>query len=385
MKHFLYYSVLLCLCACNQITEPSDAEYVISIRPDDISKKVTYSSLIEDYYIVPLDTSTQALIANIDKLIIEDEKYFISDARGQGKILVFDKTGKFLYSIGSKGQSNAEYTMLGNFTIDKENKQIIILDIGGQKLLYYTLTGEFIKAVPLQSFSARKITAYNKLLVFDGWGRHDRLIITDLNARVIGSYLPYNVKNSGGLINPYAHSGDTLLFKVHMCDTVFALYDNNVFPSRIIDFGEKAFTWNQFQRMNEYEKWNLPKYFDRYYTHIKYYVENKDMILFMFFAENNPTQVFYDKISRQKIVCPFNIDNDITFENNIPIMEYTYNDYFVGTIQPYSILNSMPKQMKESWSDVKKQNYLKIRQLCTSLTEDSNILLFFVHLKNIPN
>jgi hypothetical protein len=382
MKYFYFLLTLLFSFSCShQKKENNDSfEYVVDIPSENFSNNISYSSLLEDYYFVPLDTATHALIARIDKLVIEDGKFFILDSKGNNKILVFNEHGKYLYSIGTSGNAGNEYVKAESFTVDAKNKQVIILDMMANKLLYYQLTGEFIRTVSL-SFSARAIETYKGNLIFNGWGTEDRLIIADINGKKMDSYFPYNIKNDGGLNNPYMYISDTLLFRIHTCDTIYAILNEKVFPSRFIDFGDKALTWNIFEKIDDYNKLNISNIANNHYSRIKYYVENRDFCCFLFFAGQSPTQVIYNKQNGSTTICPFKIDNDITFEEYIPIMEYVHNDYFVGEIEPYSLLKAFPEKENVAWNDTKKEQYKKMEDFTKNLTEDDNTILFFVRFK----
>ena len=53
---------------------------------------------------------------------------YILDSKNTKKLAVFDLSGKHIRNIGSNGEGPQDYKGLLDFTIDTENKKIIILD-----------------------------------------------------------------------------------------------------------------------------------------------------------------------------------------------------------------------------------------------------------------
>ncbi|GHT29708.1 hypothetical protein FACS189432_08920 [Bacteroidia bacterium] len=60
------------------------------------------------------------------------------------RILVFNKTGKFIRSIGSQGEGPREYTYIKNFALDKKNKRLFITSYN-KKIISYDLNGNYLK------------------------------------------------------------------------------------------------------------------------------------------------------------------------------------------------------------------------------------------------
>jgi len=76
----------------------------------------------------------------------EQENIYVLDWK-EIKIKVFDKYGKRLRSFGQKGQGPGEMSMPTRMEISPGNN-LIIDDLGNQKLIFYSLDGRFIKEIP---------------------------------------------------------------------------------------------------------------------------------------------------------------------------------------------------------------------------------------------
>ena len=82
----------------------------VFIRPD---------SLLGEKVIIPLETTNESIIGEIDKLeIVRDTLYILDD--DQDMIFLFDKTGKYIARIADIGRGAQEYLAISDFHIDGE-------------------------------------------------------------------------------------------------------------------------------------------------------------------------------------------------------------------------------------------------------------------------
>lgn len=86
--------------------------------------------------------------------VVTDAKknIYISDYKANN-IKKFDKNGKYIKSIGRKGQGPGEFFM--PFMISVTSDRLIVYDMGNWRLCTLTLEGEFIKSVGLQISQGR--------------------------------------------------------------------------------------------------------------------------------------------------------------------------------------------------------------------------------------
>jgi hypothetical protein len=129
---------LLLQTSCNN-SKNQDLPYSI-----DLVKSITnidafpLSSLGSRLEYVPIETDTACLIQTITNLSLTDSLIFISD---YDRLLKFDRNGKFLKQIGTKGRGPGEYPSLGNFIIDEVKKEIFVLS--SRLVLVYDFNGNF--------------------------------------------------------------------------------------------------------------------------------------------------------------------------------------------------------------------------------------------------
>ena len=148
--NFLLVSTLL-LFSCSNVENSELVEVTVDIG---INLRLPLSEITEEITTIDLELTDESLINpdQILKVLLLDSLVFIAEME---KMLVFDMEGKFIRSIGSKGQGPGEYIFIRSFTIDEKNKIIYIND--SSKIISYDLNGKFLKQVTLSDLNNGQI------------------------------------------------------------------------------------------------------------------------------------------------------------------------------------------------------------------------------------
>lgn len=102
------------------------------------------NQLFSRFDFISLETTDEALIGHISRLIVNGDNIFILDNSQAKTIFVFNTNGKFIRNIGKIGKGPGEYTNIEDFTIDKRTGNIVILAYPSI-VLTYNSKGDFIK------------------------------------------------------------------------------------------------------------------------------------------------------------------------------------------------------------------------------------------------
>ena len=117
----------------------------------ELPSKLPYSDLdtiFSSYKLIPLETSEEFLIGNIDRIIKCPGCYCIQD-RDNANVFIFEENGKFRCKLGNKGHARNEHLDAWSIAYDEKNEQIVMLDLTGRRLLSYDLMGNLKKAASL--------------------------------------------------------------------------------------------------------------------------------------------------------------------------------------------------------------------------------------------
>ena len=141
-QYYCYLFVLgYLLFSCNNGTNNSELLEI----PVDIDQNYSLPlSEIAEITAIELELTDESLInpqqMNIKRIILFDNNVIIAERK---KILVFNTDGKFVRSIGSKGQGPGEYIDIRNLAMDKKNKRLFVN--ASPKIICYDLDGNFIR------------------------------------------------------------------------------------------------------------------------------------------------------------------------------------------------------------------------------------------------
>jgi hypothetical protein len=134
------------------------------IDPRDwVENKITLSDIADDIKYYPLDNSI--LFTNFEYVITP--KFLYISAKGIG-ILKFDREGRLITKIGSRGRGPDEFWYGMDFTVDEKSGNVFVLD--PSKVKVYSQSGIFLRDILLKQylggFRGSEIEIYNSLLFF---------------------------------------------------------------------------------------------------------------------------------------------------------------------------------------------------------------------------
>lgn len=118
------------------------------INIPDFVPKTDLDTVFRSYRFIPLETAEECLISYINKILFYKNRIYILDLMSN-KAYVFDRSGKFVRSLGNAGRGPGEHLFAKDLSIDKAKDKITLLDTGGGKMLFYDLDGKFLQEVPV--------------------------------------------------------------------------------------------------------------------------------------------------------------------------------------------------------------------------------------------
>lgn len=156
-----------------------------------------FEALVENVRFVPLETSDDLLIGEIEKMIYLDSDYYVADKSPNGGIkgiYRFDSEGRFLNKIGMRGRGPGEYVDPVDFMVNSSG----VVVLGRRQLLFYDRDGTFRRDVTLE-YILHEITAMkdeNLIFTVAGDNRHRKeakgyeALILDIEGNLISAELP---------------------------------------------------------------------------------------------------------------------------------------------------------------------------------------------------
>lgn len=138
-----HYSLLLCvflLFSCNKKKCNELLTIPVNVRQNT---PLLLSEITETLIAIDLELTDDSIInpEGIRRIVVSDNYVVVLKLN---QILVFDKEGKFIRSIGRQGQGPGSFNHIQNIAIDEENKRIFILNSRPRRIISYKLNGEFL-------------------------------------------------------------------------------------------------------------------------------------------------------------------------------------------------------------------------------------------------
>jgi hypothetical protein len=135
--------IIVVTISCKQSTTKSEFKNIINITKNNIIDEIKISELCDTIWEVKLRTQNNEVIGRISRVIATDSIILIADFKQQ-KIFLFNIHGDYINTINGKGKGPNEYHKISDVFINNWN-EIEIIDLNGNKILYYSLEGKFVR------------------------------------------------------------------------------------------------------------------------------------------------------------------------------------------------------------------------------------------------
>ncbi|NBH89001.1 6-bladed beta-propeller [Parabacteroides distasonis] len=326
---------------------------------------------------IPLSTDS-LLLGQIDIVKFVDRRIFILDSKRTKGLYVFSDNGEFITKVSSFGDGPTEYSSLSTFFIDEEKRILILSDFNKAYLRYYDLdTYQYISCDKFDFYTDCAPLGDNRWAWYmpRGFVTPKResyyLKITDVNNETISLLNPtYFV--SPHVINPSSHfhqyQGNTFIH-FPFSATVWNVEKDTSLIAYEISFGDKKMPPIDYMKKIGKDKRDYTAELfrsDYVYTYKLYEQEDYLQITYMF--GKSTYFGFYNKNKKTTFTYEFPEFIRATGLAGFRGLIGTYNDYFVGYIDP----------------GVLKRNYTphaNLQELSDKAKEDDNPILCLFKFK----
>lgn len=262
-------------------------------------------SNIKDIKLLPLGTSDSCLIGDVDKIVCTTKYYFIADNMFSKKIFVFDKDGKYLYSIGKYGRGPGEYIFFADFLVDEDKNLVYVLDRESRKLIIYDSNdGGFIKDINLNFHANNFAMITSELFIFWAKSPNEKnkiaspLIYYNVLNGAIKEFLKYDEYDTPISEKYTIFNSSKILYSSYLKDVVYEIAVDRVAPYIKFDFGDNLIPRNKIK--NAKSKAIIELLSNRNYQwsyNTTNFLENSDFLTFNLIAKNRRVNVIYSKSS----------------------------------------------------------------------------------------
>lgn len=332
----LMFSLLLYNCDSTK-SIITDTEDIVFGNPEETDKDKLY----DIKWIIPLETSDDCLIGEIDKIQFYNDRIYILDILLRKAVLVFDIDGNYLGRIGNTGRGPGEYILPVSFTIDERNDIITIYDNGTDKAISYQAgTFDFLSETKLEYHFIQSIWMENSLLAFFVPGSmkspyEGQILIATPSYEVINNFAPSDHITRKGF------SGINFIYKTKEGNYFFRPNEGIVFS-----FDESSY-WERY-RLKLHKNFppnsffpNTPEPSSQYYKRLReseyvysYQVMENDLYLIVNYTyKGEKFSGIYNKKSGGTFLTSASRITDNTNKMDMLIPVATYNDKFISAVR----------------------------------------------------
>lgn len=342
---------------------------------------------VDSFHIIPLETNSESVLSGINKIAFIDSLMII---HSYDRVLCFNHSGKFLYSIGLKGRGAGEYLRINTFFIDRTLQTINLVDEFSSKILTYKLNGTYLneKTYPPKTFYMLHtgfLTDKHKLLCNHYIYNHFNNIYSSIDLSTgditVLHKFPLQTQNTAMFIGrePIVTYNDTSKMILPFDNKLYTYTDSCLSPVSLIKTQKKFLSK---RRLKAEKDFSVMTYFHAeekgYFTGFKTICETESHLLLNEAGSNRYFLTDKKKNAGQRYT--YHIDGTLT---DLPLLGIftTYQNYFVGSISNYS-LKELVSQIPENISN---QYLQKLKKIAISIEESDNPCLLFYKLKNQTN
>ena len=238
MKYFSLIIVCFSLFSCT--SKFSKGKYVIdTIHPvitlDRYEKEFDLQDFIENISYCKLETSPESLLGNIDKMMVDSSSLFIFDRYTCNALYRFSRSGKFITKFGKQGRGPEEYIEIYDFDVDFDNKQVLLFDLNGRKIQYYSFDGEYLRTRKVDFLATefkcnRQFIGYKIESSYNPSVKHKKYILLDtldekeytyFDSRDIPKKFSYTLSNTMNKYNGHIYISPRYANSIYKLDSCY--------------------------------------------------------------------------------------------------------------------------------------------------------------------
>lgn len=444
--YFLIYILLfvgLNACSGKPKISPvlSEAERLMNVRVDSLNKNVSYpvkislqeaiknvdntitlSTFVDSIEYIPLKLPNKYTISRFQMYDYDEDSglFFIGD---YNRVLVVNKKGEFLRTIGRIGGGPGELACITDVSIDKENKYVYLYSSTTRTLLRFDYEGRFLKKMFNLLADADKyytvhvfynndnFVSISEPFTYKNEPIKDRLYgygVLDTLGRMLDCTPPQcaqldtkKERYAGLMFNGQMtrFRGSNLLVPSGLADTIFAEVNNKVKPRYLLDYGDDKPDLSKLWSYGDERKYVIhnsifimnPVYETSRYFIIKLRKKDIEYIVIHDKYLNKSYSVICNynyNVLREGYCSTIPIDN-FGFYNDLdggidayPMIMSTEGNYWACYVESYQMKEILTEEYFKKRSNVQNlKQQEEVKKLVRELKEDGDQVLILMKLK----
>ncbi|EKN20877.1 MULTISPECIES: 6-bladed beta-propeller [Parabacteroides] len=385
----------------------------------NVDNTITLSSFVDSIEYIPLKLPNKYGIKFFQIYDYDEESglFFIGD---YNRVLVINKKGEFLRTIGRIGGGPGELANISNVSIDKKNKYVYLYSAQMGAMFRFDYEGKFLKKMfsiltdtdkyraAYMFYNNDDFVSISETYTYKMEPLKDRLYgygVLDTLGRMLDhtpsqhTQLDTKKDKYAGLMFNYQMTrfkGSNLLVPSGLADTIFTEIDNKVKPRYLLDYGDdkpdlsKLWSYGEEREYVMYHSIFImnPAYETLRYFIIKLRKKGVEYIVIHDKYLNNSCSVIYDYVADENRDPNIPINN-LGFYNDLdggvdayPMIMSSEGNYWVSYIESYQMKELLSKEHFEKRKNVHNlEQQEELKKMLPEMKEDGDQVLILMKLK----
>ena len=138
---------------CAPETSTGEEDYTLLTIDVNGEDSLLTSQIYDDITYIPLETTEECILGEINKIISVEEFIFILDSEVNEALFTFSNDGTYFDKIDKLGPGPGEYLSIDDFCVDTVNQELVILSSSSEKCLIFSYEGEFLQEIPFNLYA----------------------------------------------------------------------------------------------------------------------------------------------------------------------------------------------------------------------------------------
>ena len=363
-----------CNVIASRVLADGDTLIVCDVSKIEQHIKVPLSTLVKDWKLLKLENSSKKVMVQPAVIYPSENYILIHPAEYNRETMLFDKTGKYLFDIGRRGNGPGEMVRdIADIEMDEDNDCVYIRDYKPSRILKYRLSnGEYLTEIPL---------SYSRAIDFLLNPKDETLVVTCEPHRRINEGIPW-IWEQDFKGNVLRELPKTTYDATHVHWNKFWLWSRN---GEVVFFdynlpGRKD-TLYHYDIQNNRLKSNFTADFGSKIPNHQY-EDTSDFYLVTLLSEvgmNKPfvptKRILIDKKTLKGAYVDIVLDGYGDFSITHRWM-YLRDNYFTMSLYPHQVAETCEKLLAhpENLTKEEKQN---LQELLDGITEDDNAFILY--------
>ena len=385
----------------------------------NVDNTITLSSFVDSIEYIPLKLPNKYGIKFFQIYDYDEESglFFIGD---YNRVLVINKKGEFLRTIGRIGGGPGELANISNVSIDKKNKYVYLYSAQMGAMFRFDYEGKFLKKMfsiltdtdkyraAYMFYNNDDFVSISETYTYKMEPLKDRLYgygVLDTLGRMLDhtpsqhTQLDTKKDKYAGLMFNYQMTrfkGSNLLVPSGLADTIFTEIDNKVKPRYLLDYGDdkpdlsKLWSYGEEREYVMYHSIFImnPAYETLRYFIIKLRKKGVEYIVIHDKYLNNSCSVIYDYVADENRDPNIPINN-LGFYNDLdggvdayPMIMSSEGNYWVSYVESYQMKELLTKEHFEKHKNVHNlEQQEELKKMLPEMKEDGDQVLILMKLK----